>query len=158
MMKEVVQVVSAACITMVLLLVLAAMPAGEPARRVLDAGGQLLGWIPEPQVPVGPVVGSYWTGERSRVLGNRALVGTAPSPGEQSVIEFSRMLGQALERRKGRYGILPFGASFSGAASPGGKSGASQAPSIREGGLGMAGSAWAIVSLGALMLMTRRRV
>ena len=66
------------------------------------------------------------------------------------------MIERELERREGRYGILPFGPMVSGAASQGGNGGDVQAGDSRQGGLGTAGSIWAILSLGALMLMTRR--
>lgn len=66
------------------------------------------------------------------------------------------MIERELERREGRYGILPFGPMVSGAASQGGNGGDVQAGVFRQGGLGTAGIMWAALSLAALMLMTRR--
>ncbi len=137
-------------------LTLAAMPAGEPARRALDAAGERLGWIQAPQVPASSLLASTWMGSRYALASQVEVAEASDGTADRSVIEFARMIERELERREGRYGILPFGNTVSGAASQGGSGGDIQAGDSRRGGLGAAGSLWAILSLGALMLMTRR--
>ncbi|MCO5118776.1 MAG: hypothetical protein M9951_03980 [Burkholderiaceae bacterium] len=150
-----IRLITVAGVTAATMVTLAAMPAGEPARRALDAAGERLGWIQEPQVPSGSLLASTWMGSRFALSGHVEVAGDGEA-GDRSVIEFARMLEREIERREGRYGILPFGDTFSGAASQGGNGGGVQAGDSRQGGLGAAGSLWAILSLGALMLMTRR--
>lgn len=155
-MNGFVRLASAAGLTAATVLTLAAMPAGEPVRRALDDAGERLGWFEQPQSPASTLLASTWMGNRLALAGH-VEVAHADGPGtDRSVIEFARMIERELERREGRYGILPFGHTVSGAASQGGNGGDVQAGDSRRGGLGTAGSIWAILSLGALMLMTRR--
>lgn len=155
-MHGIVRLVTTAGVTAVTVLTLAAMPAGEPARRALDAVGERLGWIPEPRPPAEGLLASTWMGSRHALSGHVEGPGRDHGIHDRSIIEFARMIERELESREGRYGILPFGQGVSGAASQGGNGGDVQAGNSRRGGLGTAGSMWAILSLGTLMLMTRR--
>ncbi len=148
--------ITAASASAAIVLTLAAMPAGEPVRRALDAAGEQFGWIQEPQVPTGSLLTSTWMGSRYALSSHVEFEQSDDGIGDRSVIEFARMLGRERERREGRYGILPFGNTFSGAASQEGNSGDVMAGNSRQGGLGVMGGLWAVVSLAALMLMTRR--
>jgi len=139
-----------------IVLALAAMPAGEPVRQALDLAGEHLGWVQEPLVPSGSLLGSTWMGSRYALASQVEVAEANDATSDRAVIEFARMIERELERREGRYGILPFGNTVSGAASQGGSGGDVQAGNSRQGGLGAASSLWAILSLGALMLMTRR--
>ena len=155
-MNGIVRLIGTAGATTAIVLTLAAIPAGEPARRALDAVGEQLGRIQQPQVPSGSLLASTWMGSRRALAAHVEVEQPGDGIGDQSVIEFARMLERDVERREGRYGILPFGHMVSGATSQGGNGGDVQAGVFRQGGLGTAGSIWAILSLGALMLMTRR--
>jgi len=151
-----VRLITTAGVTTATVLTLAAMPAGESARRALDAAGERLGWIQAPQLPSSTLLTSTWMGSRYALSGYAEASPPDAGVGDQSIVELARMIERELESRAGRYGILPFGHMVSGAASQGGNGGDVQAGDARQGGLGTAGSIWAILSLGALMLMTRR--
>jgi hypothetical protein len=155
-MRGIVRLISTAGLTAATILTLAAMPAGEPARRALDAAGEYLGWIESPRAPRGTLLGSTWMGSRYALSGHVEPAGPDDAMDDRSVLELARMIEREVESREGRYGILPFGGMVSGAASQGGNGGDVQAGGSRQGGLGTAGSMWATLSLGALMLMTRR--
>ena len=150
------RLITTAGVSAAAVLTLAAMPAGEPARRALDAAGEHLGWIQQPRVPFGSPLASTWMGSRYALASQVEVAVANDATADRSVIEFARMIERELERREGRYGILPFGSTFSGAASQGGNGGDVLAGDSRQGGLGAASTLWAILSLGALMLMTRR--
>lgn len=155
-MRGIVRLASAAGLTAASILTVAAVPAGEPARHALDAAGEFLGWIQPPRVPKGTLLASTWTGSRHALSAGVEAAGQDEMVDDRFVIELARMIGRELESREGRYGILPFGRRVSGAASQGGNGGDTAAGTSRQGGLGTAGSMWAALSLGTLMLMTRR--
>jgi hypothetical protein len=124
---------TAAAATAAVVLLTAAMPAGEPVRRALDAAADR--------------------------FASRFAAPAAPTSAtaDRSVEEFARMLARSVERREGRYGILPFGDAFSGAASQGGNAGIGPRGETATDRMGMTGTGWAIASLVALLLMTCRR-
>lgn len=154
-MKGIVRLISTAGFTAAMILALAAMPAGEFARRMLDGAGQALGLVPEPEAPKPTRLASTWMGSR-HALSASVEAEAQGAVVDRSVIELAWMIAREVESREGRNGILPFGPMVSGAASQGGNGGDALAGNSREGGLGTAGSMWAALSLGALMLMTRR--